>query len=389
MKRITTIIMFVMTLGLIGCGGPAGSPGITENEILIGNVQDLSGPMKELGKIIPAGSNLYFDHVNNNGGVHGRKIRMLVEDAQYNPQKTVVAVKKLIEKEQVFCLYNVIGTSPAEAVRPLLAESEIPLIAPATQSGTMSDMSRPAAKYIFHTDTGYDIQSGILIDYAKGMDENAVIGVIYQDDDYGENVIKGVEESEAEMGITVQKESFQRGATDFAGQVMNLMKGGCTHVIIAGIVKEPIIIMKTASAMGFSPQFMGISPTMDHRVALAAGPAGEGFIAANFAQLWNSDYDVPKLYRELCERADVPEAMMGMYHYYGFSTAIVLVEGLKRAGKNPTRKKLIRGMETFNNWDGAGTQPLTYNRNDHAGAESVILVQILDGVQTIITDWLK
>ncbi len=365
MKRITTIIMFVMTLGLIGCSGPAGSPGITENEILIGNVQDLSGPMKELGKIIPAGSNLYFDHVNNNGGVHGRKIRMLVEDAQYNPQK-----------EQVFCLYNVIGTSPAEAVRPLLAESEIPLIAPATQSGTMSDMSRPAAEYIFHTDTGYDIQSGILIDYAKGMDKNAVIGVIYQDDDYGENVIKGVEESEAEMGITVQKESFQRGATDFAGQVMNLMKGGCTHVIIAGIVKEPIIIMKTASAMGFSPQFMGISPTMDHRVALAAGPAGEGFIAANFAQLWNSDYDVPKLYRELCERADVPEAMMGMYH-------------LKRAGKNPTRKKLIRGMETFNNWDGAGTQPLTYNRNDHAGAESVILVQILDGVQTTITDWLK
>ncbi len=157
MKRITTIIMFVMTLGLIGCGGPAGSPGITEDEILIGNVQDLSGPMKELGMLLPSGSNLYFDHINNNGGVHGRKIRMLVEDAQYNPQKTVAAVKKLIEKEQVFCLYNVIGTSPAEAVRPLLAESEIPLIAPATQSGTMSDMSRPAAEYIFHTDTGLSL----------------------------------------------------------------------------------------------------------------------------------------------------------------------------------------------------------------------------------------
>ena len=261
MKRITTIIMFVMTLGLIGCGGPAGSPGITEDEILIGNVQDLSGPMKELGMLLPSGSNLYFDHVNNNGGVHGRKIRMVVEDAQYNPQKTVAAVKKLIEKEQVFCLYNVIGTSPAEAVRPLLAESEIPLIAPATQSGTMSDMSRPAAEYIFHTDTGYDIQSGILIDYAKGMDENAVIGVIYQDDDYGQNVIKGVEESEAEMGITVQKESFQRGATDFAGQVMNMMKGGCTHVIIAGIVKEPIIIMKTAEAMGYT-----LCPTLEFRL---------------------------------------------------------------------------------------------------------------------------
>ena len=147
MKRINAIIIISITLVMFGCDGSAGSPGITDNEILIGNVQDLSGPMKELGQIIPAGSNLYFDHVNNNGGVHGRKIRMLVEDAEYNPQKTVAAVKKLIEKEQVFCLYNVIGTSPTEAIRPLLAESGIPLIAPATQSGTMSDMSRPAAEY--------------------------------------------------------------------------------------------------------------------------------------------------------------------------------------------------------------------------------------------------
>ncbi len=389
MKMLQSFITTILALFIVGCDGPGGSPGVTENEILIGNVQDLSGPMKELGKIIPAGSNLYFDYVNGKGGVHGRNIKMLVEDAQYNPQKTVVAVKKLIEKEQVFCLYNVIGTSPAEAVRPLLEESEIPLIAPATQSGTMSDMSRPAARYIFHTDTGYDIQARILTEYILGMDAEAVIGVIYQDDDYGENVIKGIEEAEAELGLSVQKEGFQRGATDFSGQVMNLLKGECSHVIIAGIVKEPIIIMKTAEAMGFSPQFMGISPTMDHRVALAAGPAGEGFISANFAHLWNSDYEIPKFYRELCERAQVPKAMMGMYHYYGFTTAMVLVEGLERAGKNPTRKKLIRGMETFNNWDGAGTQPITYNRNDHAGAEAVILVQIQDGVQKTITEWLE
>ncbi|MBT3763249.1 MAG: ABC transporter substrate-binding protein, partial [Candidatus Marinimicrobia bacterium] len=97
MKRITAIIIATVILGLVGCDGPTGSPGITENEILLGNVQDLSGPMKELGKLLPSGSNLYFDYVNQGGGVHGRKIRMLVEDGQYNPQKTVAAVKKLIE----------------------------------------------------------------------------------------------------------------------------------------------------------------------------------------------------------------------------------------------------------------------------------------------------
>ncbi len=389
MKKFISFNLTASIFFVLGCSGPSGSPGISDNEILIGNVQDLSGPMKELGKLLPSGSNLYLDYVNNNGGVHGRNVRMLVEDAQYNPQKTVAVVKKLIEKEQIFCLYNVIGTSPVEAIRPLLEESGVPLIAPATQSGTMSDMSRPAARYIFHTDTGYDIQAGILTEYVIKLDPNAVIGVIYQDDDYGDNVLKGIEAIEYELNISVQKEAFQRGATEFSGQVMNLMKGGCTHVIIAGIVKEPIIIMKTAEAMGFSPQFLGISPTMDHRVALAAGSAGEGFIAANFAYLWDSDNEIPNLYRELCEKANVPVAMRGMYHYYGFTTAIILVEGLNRAGKNPTRKKLIRGMETFNNWNMAGTQPITYSRNDHAGAESVILVQVKDGVQQTISTWLE
>ena len=147
--------------------------------------------------------------------------------------------------------------------------------------------------------------------------------------------------------------------------------------------------MKTASRMGYFPQFLGISPTMDHRVALAAGAAGEGFISVNFAQLWNSNYDVPNLYRELCQKAGIPEKMMGMYHYYGFSTAMVLVEGLKRAGKMLTRNKLISGLESLKNWDGAGIQQITYNRNDHSGAEAVMLIQVNSGVQVPISGWLK
>ena len=134
---------FFMTLSasfiIIGCGNQTSSPGITDNEILIGNIQDLSGPIKELGALIPAGSQMYFDYINEQGGVNGRKIRMITEDHGYNPQKSVTAAKKLVEKDQVFCLYNVIGTSPAEAIRPILEESGVPLIAPATNSSTLAD----------------------------------------------------------------------------------------------------------------------------------------------------------------------------------------------------------------------------------------------------------
>ena len=381
-------LSFLLMLLVMGCANRASAPGVSEDKILVGNVQDLSGPMKELGAVLPAGSNLYFKYINEQGGVHGRQIKMKVEDHQYNPQKAVAAVKKLIEKDQVFCLYQVIGTSPCEAIRPILAESGIPLVAPATQSGSMSDMSREAAELIFHTDTGYDKQTGILVDYILSQDSNAKIGLIYQDDDYGENVLKGAAAAEARNGISIQREAYQRGATDFAGQVANLMKGSATHVIIAGVVKEPIIVMKTAAAMGYAPQFFGTSPTMDHRVALAAGPAGEGFIASNFAYLWNSDAPSAVLYRELCAKYEVPEAYMGMYHFYGFATAQVLVEGLKRAGPYPTRNRLVNALETFNKWDGGAFPPITYSQNDHAGTESVVLVQVKEGKQTVITDWI-
>ena len=388
MKKIIGILVTIGILS-VGCVKRAPAPGVTDTEILIGNVQDLSGPLKELGAVIPSGSNMYFQHINDQGGVHGRSIKMLIEDHQYNPQKAVAVTKKLVEKDRVFCLYQIIGTSPCEAIRPILAETGTPLIAPATNSGTMSDLSRKAGDLIFHTDTGYDRQAEILVDYILEQNSEAKIGVVYQDDDYGENVLEGIARAESEHNLTVQKESYQRGAIDFKGQTMNLLKGGCTDVIIAGIVREPVTVMKTAEAMNYKPNFFGTGPTVDARVGKLAGSAGEGFTATYWANMWNSDAPGPILYRELCEKYEIPEPYIGLYHYYGFATAQLLVEGLERAGRNPTRKSLVRGLETLKNWDVGSFPPITFGRNDHAGVDKVQLVQMQNGEQVVITDWLE
>ena len=388
MKKVLGTLIIIGLLA-VGCVKRAPAPGVTDTEVLIGNVQDLSGPMKELGAVLPHGSNMYFQYINDQGGVHGRSIKMLIEDHGYSPQKAVAATKKLVEKDQVFCLYQVIGTSPCEAIRPILAETGTPLIAPATNSGTMSDLSRKAGDLIFHTDTGYDRQAEILVDYILEQNSEAKIGVVYQDDDYGENVLEGIARAESKHEITVQKESYQRGAVDFQGQTMNLLKGGCTDVIIAGIVREPVMVMKTAEKMNYKPKFYGTGPTVDARVGKMAGSAGEGFTATYWANMWNSDAPGPKLYRELCEKYDIPEPYIGLYHYYGFATAQLLVEGLERAGRNPTRKSLVRGLETLKDWDVGSFPPITYGRNDHAGVDKVQLVQMQNGEQVVITDWLE
>jgi len=369
-----------------GCSKKEEAPGITGKEILIGNIQDLSGPMKELGYLLPAGAELYFRHVNEQGGVHGRTIKMIVEDHQYNPQKAVAMARKLIDKDEVFSLYQVIGTSPCEAISPILEETGVPLVAPATQSGALSSPTRPM---IFHTDTGYDRQVQVLVKQILEEDKDAKIGLIYQDDDYGENVLHGVDAAEKEHGIKLQRESYQRGNADFSGQVGNLMKGGATHVIIAGIVKEPIIVMKTAAAVGYAPRFLGLSPTMDHRVALSAGPAGEGYTVANFIPLWNSDGECQKLYHELHEKyADKEKHKPGMYSYYGFATAHVLVEALKAAGEDLTREGFLKALNSLD-YTGGCFQNLNWSEKHHGSDGSVMLVQVKDGKQVQASDWIR
>ena len=320
------------------------------------------------------------------GGIHGRKIKMIIEDHQYNPQKAVSMAKKLIDKDGVFALYQVIGTSPCEAISPILEDAGVPLIAPATQSGALSSPARPM---IFHTDTGYDKQVQVLVDHIMDESKDAKIGLIYQDDDYGENVLAGVEKAEKQHGISLQKESYQRGATDFSGQVANLKKGGATHVIIAGVVKEPIIAMKTAAAMGFAPKFLGLSPTLDHRVALGAGPAGEGYTVANFMPLWDSDGECPKLYRELHKKlADQEKHKPGMYSFYGFATAHVLVQALEAAGEDLTRESFLKALNSLE-YTGGCFPEFTWSETNHGSNGSVVLMRATGGKQIQFTDWIK
>ena len=126
----TAVIFFILTGVALG-GGVKGSPGVTDDEILVGNIQDLSGPMAYLGGELKHGAELYIRHVNESGGVYGRKISMITEDHQYNPAMSLAAAKKLLDRDGVFCLFNVIGTATASALFNLVDEQGVPFIAPA------------------------------------------------------------------------------------------------------------------------------------------------------------------------------------------------------------------------------------------------------------------
>jgi|TARA_B100000959_G_scaffold214583_1_gene225904 ABC-type branched-subunit amino acid transport system substrate-binding protein len=360
------------------------TPGVTDTEVLIGNIQDLSGPMAYLGGELKHGAELYFRHVNESGGVYGRKIKMITEDHQYNPAMSLGAAKKLLDQDGVFCLFNVIGTAPATALFDLVQEREIPLIAPATNASTMSN---PFKRYVFATDTPYDAQGRIMSNYIVGRgDTDIKFGAIYQDDDFGKDCLKGIREGAEAHGIeVVGEEPFQRGgAPEFGPQLTSLREAGATHIFLA-LVLETVHVLKTAEAMGYSPQFLGFAPASDPKVAQAAGTAAEGFIT-NIYMVPPSHPTHPSavLYRELLAKYD-PEHTPGFYNFYGFAGAQVLAEGLNLAGEDLSRERLVSGMEKMKDFKGSPHPSITYGSIDRAGGTETILLQVTNGAPSPIT----
>ncbi|MCH8010354.1 MAG: ABC transporter substrate-binding protein [Candidatus Marinimicrobia bacterium] len=386
-KVMLPLIFLVGLIVFMNCGGREASPGVTDSEILIGNIQDLSGPMAFLGSEIKHGAELYFKYVNEEGGIYERKIRMITEDHQYNPAMSLAAAKKLLDLDQVFCLFNVIGTATATALFNLVEEQKVPLIAPATNSSTMSN---PFKRYVFATDTPYDAQGRIMCKYiANRGDKDVKVGVIYQDDDFGKDCLKGIREGAAAQGwVVVGEEPFQRGgAPEFGPQLTSLKNANATHIFLA-LVMETVHVLKTAEAMDYRPQFLGFAPASDPRIAQAAGSAGEGFITNIYmVPPQHPDHPSAKLYRDLLAKHD-PEQKMGFYNFYGFAAAQVLIEGLKLAGKDLTRESLIEGMEKIKDFQGSPHPSLTYGPDDRAGGIKTIVLQVKDGAPTPITGFI-
>ena len=385
MKRaICTAVIFFILTGVAFGGGVKGSPGVTDDEILVGNIQDLSGPMAYLGGELKHGAELYIRHVNESGGVYGRKIIMITEDHQYNPAMSLAAAKKLLDRDGVFCLFNVIGTATASALFNLVDEQGVPFIAPASNASSMSD---PPKKYVFATDTPYDAQGRIMCNYlAERGDQNIKVGIIYQDDEFGKDCMKGVKEGVASHGWEfVGAEPFQRGsAPSFGPHLTSLRNKGATHVFL-GLVLETVHVLRMAEAVGYSPQFLGFAPASDPRIAQKAGTAAEGFIS-NIYMIPPQHPEHPSavLYRELLQKYD-SEHQMGFYNFYGFAAAQVLVEGLHLAGADLTRDGLVEGMEKMKEFRGSPHPAITYGPGDRAGGSKTIVLQVKDGTPTPVT----
>jgi ABC-type branched-subunit amino acid transport system substrate-binding protein len=321
----------------------AGDEGVTPTEIRLGASQVLSGPLGSQTREYGVGSRLYFDHVNAQGGVHGRKITYQTVDDGFDVKRAVENTRKLVDEDKVFLIYNNTGTAQVAASLPFLAERKTIVFAPVTGATSMRENYN---RYLFHVRASYANEARKIASQLKNMGITRVVA-FYQDDGLGKTLLNEVRKAmaqeqlalAAEVKIDPAKPDFNAAAQAAAAAQPQAVIMGTAGTTFPNFVKA----MRETSAR---PGYYGFSVQSLDLLTKELGPSAQGIVLAQvMPSLKNTSIPVVTEYlRLLRERA--PEAPPSATQFDGFVQAKILVEGLQRAGRNLSTESFIKAMES-------------------------------------------
>lgn len=365
--------------------------GVTDTEIHIGQWGPQTGPAAAWGSVA-RGTGAYFQWINDNGGIHGRKIVYHMFDDGYNPAKTKAGVKELQEGTGIFAWASGVGTSPGLAVKDYLHERNIPWVGPS--AGSLHWVS-PPQKNLFAVYPLYAGEAKALVKYAVEKMGKKRVAVAYLNDEYGKNGLRGAKEELAAHGMeTVAEVPFEAKDSDLKPHVMKLRKSKADMVLLWTTVTHAAKVVGISKAMQFEPQFMSTSTCSDFPLMMYITKGGwENVICATFGEL--PDHPAVQKYKaEVFDKYAAKEERWGLFFYAGIIFTEPMIEGLKRAGRDLTRESFIAAMESIQGFKGLGAEVnyKPFDVNDmysRQGARQTFLVKCLaDGGAEKLTDWM-
>jgi ABC-type branched-subunit amino acid transport system substrate-binding protein len=394
MKK-TGIWMMVATLAVFfGFSlGARAEEGVTDNEIHIGQWGPQTGPAAPWGSVA-RGTDVYFKMINDEGGIHGRKLVYHMFDDAYNPAKTKAGVKQLQEDIGMFAWACGVGTATGLSVKDYLMEKGIPWVGPA--AGSMHWIS-PPQKPLFAVYPLYMDEAKVLCRYAVETMGKKRIAMAYQNDDYGKNGVAGAESQLEKRGLKlVAKVPVELSDTDMKPHVMQLRKSEADAVLLWVTPTHAVRIIGTARTMQFGPQWMSTSTCSDFPLMFQISKGlWQGVITGNFGELPGSKLPLMVKYKEAFDKHAAKGERWGIFFYAGFGFVEPMVEGLKRCGPDLTRTNFIKAMESIQNFKGifGNINYGPFDPNDGStrqGQNEVFLTQCLEGGQPKkLTDWIK
>jgi branched-chain amino acid transport system substrate-binding protein len=387
LRFISALTLLCLWSATIALARAEGAPGVTEKEILIGSCSALEGPSQSLGIEIVAGAKAYFSLVNAEGGVNGRKVKLIAYDDSYDPAKTQVCFNRLMS-DNVFALGFFVGTPTAVKYVPMAEEDKVPLVGLFTGAQTLY---APLRHWVINVRASYFDETREQIDGLWGKLAYRKIGVIYPEDAFGATVLQGVKEAlKAHGAEPVAVASYERQTANVGGAIDTVRAADPQAVVLVGPPNTVAPILKQAHAKGWKPLFLTVSFVGTNELIKQAGEDAEGMVITQVVPpYYLTDLKGVALYRRTLAKY-APATPPGFVSLEGFVDARVLVEGLKRAGKDLTREGFIRGIESIHEMDlGLGPQlALDYSAKDHKGLDHVIPTVVRGGRAVPFKDWL-
>ncbi len=393
-------------LGILLAVGPAGAadPGLTSDTILLGSHQPLSGPAATYS-LIPRASEAYFKMINEQGGVHGRRIVYKYEDDTYQPPRTVEVVRKLIERDQVFSIFNGLGTPTHTAVYKYILDRGVPDMYVATG----------ATKWAFPPENGFKPYRGLFGFQPNYLTEGSIFGVfaiqrwsgkkvavLYQNDDFGKDGAEAFRHA-IEGKLTVAADDvYEVTAVTIDSQLLKAKNAGADVVFLFAIPKFVGMYLKKAHEIGWKPAFLVSAVSNSPQTWKLAGPdcdppAGKVQCAPSdgvFSLQWLpsiDDKDNPKVVRhyEIVEKYG-SGLKVDNITIYGQAAAELMVETLRRAGRDLTRDSMLKAAESIKGWSDGLISNVTMGPDDHAPVEDLKVVSIKNGkIDKDLTDWIQ
>ena len=349
----TAVAISAITLALGSAHAQTATQGISKGEILIGTILDISGPIAAFGKQSRGGMQLRVEEINEQGGINGRKLKLLVEDDAYDPKKAVLVTQKLVNQDKVFAVVGHTGTAHNNASMPIQFEKNVINFLPITAAREMYEPFH-RLKFSFAA-TYYDQMRGGLPELFK----------------------------------FAEKTSYKRGATDFSSQVARMKAAGCDLVVMGTIIRETIGTIGESRKTGFSPDFFGSSAAYTDLIHKLGGKAMDGLYAMHTAEQPYPDSTDDKIRFWSAKYRTKFNEEPTVFSAYGYMIIDTFAVAARNAGPNLTVDSFIKSMESTKfPADMFGSPPFAFKPDFRLGNDQSRMSQIQNGRWTKVTDYL-
>jgi branched-chain amino acid transport system substrate-binding protein len=331
---------------------------------------------------------LRVDEINEQGGVHGRKLKLIVEDSAYDPKKAVLAAQKLVNQDKIFAMVGHIGTAQNMAAMPVQFQKNVINFFPVTAA---REMYEPFHKLKYSFAATYYDQMKIAVPKLVKEKGAKKVCTMYQDDEFGLEVKRGAEDGLKSIGMTLAEEtSYKRGATDFASQMQKLQAGGCDMVVLGTIIRETIGGIATAKRLGFNPTFIGSSAAYTDLIHKLGGPAMNGLYATMTVQNpYTDEASQPIRFWANKYKTKFNEDPT-VFSVYGYSLVDTFLRAAGKAGNNLTTESFIKAMDNMTiPPDIFGSAEMTFTPTKRLGSNSTRMSQLQDNRWKVVSEYMK